>query len=210
MSGDADGRGFREQLADYIRQEATPPYKFGHQPRVYRLTREIAAALEPAPFYDDDIVYAAVYLHDLGVFLAHRPVEQAALETWDSARYACEQAPELLRRFGFPEAKVAAVVECIRDHQPKDDPQHFEATLIRDADILEQLGAVAVMRTAAKLGSDTRFVHMADARDALRRALDTLPDRIRLDATRGLALARVEALREFLWALEAEAGDDLG
>ncbi len=33
---------FRQAIADYIRIHAKPPDKFSHQPRVYRLAREIA------------------------------------------------------------------------------------------------------------------------------------------------------------------------
>ncbi len=119
------------------------------------------------------------------------------------------QRPALLAGFGCPAEKLPAVLACIREHQPHDQPTSFEATLLRDADILEQLGAIGVLRTAAKLGSDTRFHTFTDARDSLQRALDTLPANIRLDATRELALPRIQILREFLLALDSEASEHL-
>jgi uncharacterized protein len=66
---------FRQAIADYIAREARPVDKYGHQPRLYALTREIGKGLP----YDDDVVYAAVWLHDLGVFVGHRPEDPAEL-----------------------------------------------------------------------------------------------------------------------------------
>ena len=66
---------FREAIAEYIRSHAKPPDKFSHQPRLYRLARELA---QDQPF-DDDVVYAAAWLHDLGVFIGHRPEDPTAL-----------------------------------------------------------------------------------------------------------------------------------
>ena len=202
-------QNFRSQLDAYILREANPAHKYGHQPRLYALTQQIAAGIHPTPAYDDDVVFAAAFLHDLGVFIGHRPEDPIALAHWDHVAYACNLAPELLISFGFPEQKIPAVLDCIREHQPHDTPQTLEATLLRDADILEQLGAIGILRTASKLGSDTRFHTFTDACNSLQRTLDTLPALIRLDAARELAIPRIQALREFLLALDHEAGDHL-
>src|SRR5216117_3566778 len=103
---------YRQALADYIRTNAQPPDKFSHQPRLYALARELA---EDRPF-DDNVLYAAVWLHDLGVFVGHRPEDPEALARWDSVAYAVERAPAILDRFGFPHGKIPAVIEAIRTH----------------------------------------------------------------------------------------------
>jgi uncharacterized protein len=187
-----------------------PQHKYGHQPRLYALTLEIAGGIWPMPGYDDDVVFAAAFLHDLGVFVGHRPEDPNALAHWDHVEYICARAPELLTRFGFPAEKISHVLTCIREHQPNDEPSSFEATLLRDADILEQLGAIGVLRTAAKLGSDTRFQRFADVQRVLQRAVIELPSKLRLPAARELAQPRVAALENFLKAVDEEAGDDLG
>jgi uncharacterized protein len=78
--------------------------------------------------------------------------------------------------------------------------------VLRDADILEQLGAVGILRTVSKVGRDTRFVRFSDALRALRKNADELPGKLQLDAARRLAQPRLEALRSFLQAAEAETG----
>jgi len=68
---------YRQAIAGYIRANAKPPDKFSHQPRLYHLAKRLA---EAQPF-DDDVLYAAARMHDLGVFIGHRPEEPAALAT---------------------------------------------------------------------------------------------------------------------------------
>ena len=192
--------GYREAIADYIRAQAKPPDKFSHQPRLYRLAKRLA---EGQP-YDDDVVYAAAWLHDLGVFVGHRPEDPTELAGWDNVAYACRQAPRVLSKLGFPAGKIPAVVEAIRTHLPSSTPTTFEATVLRDADLLEQLGAVAILRSVSKVGRDTRFVRHADAVRALAKNVQELPARLNLPAARRLAEPRVEILKAFLAAVEAE------
>jgi uncharacterized protein len=198
--------GYREAIADYIRAQAKPPDKFSHQPRLYRLAKRLAEG-EPC---DDDVLYAAAWLHDLGVFIGHRPEEMTALAAWDNVAYACRQTPQVLRKLGFPEGKIPAVVEAIRTHLPSSTPTSFEATVLRDADLLEQLGAIAILRTVSKVGRDTRFVRHGDAVRALRQNVQELPARLNLPSARRLAEPRVEILKAYLAAIEFEAdGNEL-
>jgi uncharacterized protein len=193
--------GNREAIADYIRTQAKPPDKFSHQPRLYHLATLLA---EGRP-YDDDVVYAAAWMHDLGVFVGHRPEAPAALAAWDHVAYAIRQVPPILKQLGFPEGKIAAAIEAIRTHLPSSKPTSFEGTLLRDADILEQLGAITVLRTVSKVGRDTRFVRYSDAVRLLRRNVEELPSQLELPSARRLAAPRVETLKAFLAAAEAEA-----
>lgn len=197
---------YRAAIAEFIRAAAQPPDKFAHQPRLYQLARRIAGG-QP---YDDEVLYAAAWLHDLGVFMGHRPEDPVALASWDNVAYAAEQVPGLLRQFGFPESKIAAVVEAIRTHLPSGEPDTVEGLLLRDADILEQLGAVGILRTVSKVGRDTRYPTHGEAVRVLRRNLDELPGKLRLESARRLAEGRVGTLRTFLAALDKETeGVDL-
>lgn len=192
-------------LRDLIRYQARPIDKFGHQPRLGSLTEAVGAGLD----YDHDVVVAAAWLHDLGVFLGNRPADPEQLAHWDHVAYACEHAPLILGKTGFPDSKISAVVQAIREHQPKDEPTTIEATILRDADILEQLGAIGILRTVSKIGRDTRFPSFTDAIAALRRALEHLPGQIRLHSTRRLAEPRIRILESFLEAVDDEAGPNL-
>ena len=196
---------FRTALMEFIRREASPTEKYGHQPRLYALTQKIGNGLQ----YDDDVVFAAAWLHDLGVFVGHRPEDPAELARWDHVRYACERVPQILNDAGFPAEKVPAVLAAIREHQPQDYPTSIDATILRDADILEQLGAIGALRTVAKVGRDTRYATFTDAVKTLQKNLATLPEKIRLESTKRLAEPRIAALRNFLDAVESESAGAL-
>lgn len=196
---------WREAVEAYLRAEAKPVDKFGHQPRVYTL----AVRLGDGMSYDDDVLFAAAWMHDLGVFVGHRPLDPAELAHWDHVPYTIARARELLAGWGFPAEKLEAVAETIRTHQPQDEPAGIEAVLLRDADILEQLGAIGAARALAKTGRDSRYPTFSSVLSALRRAVEELPLRLRLEPARRLAEPRVKVLRSFLAALEDEAGKQL-
>jgi uncharacterized protein len=200
-SGTDAGYNFRSALAEYVRSQAMPVDKLGHQPRLYALTQLVGQGLA----YDDDVVYAAAWLHDLGVFIGHRPEDPVELARWDNVAYAMKQAPAALLQSGFPTTKVAQVVEAIRTHQPHLSPSAMEGTILRDADILEQLGAIGILRVAAKIGRDTRYPTFTDAATTLRKALAELPGNLHLDAAKALARPRVALLQGFLEELDQEA-----
>ena len=136
------GTNWREAVVAYIRAEALPVDKFGHQPRLYALATRLGEGME----YDDDILFAAAWMHDLGVFLKHRPHDPAELTDWDHVPYTIAQMRDLLPGWGFPADKIEAVAEAIQTHQPQDEPASVEAVLLRDADIMEQLGAIGACR----------------------------------------------------------------
>ena len=201
----SDRPDFRAIFPSLVREQALPVHKFGHQPRLYQLCCHVGEGLE----YDDDVVFAGAWLHDLGVFEGNRPSDVSALETWDHVAFVVQRLPALIRATNFPEWKLARLVTVVEEHQPHNSPTSIEAMIVRDADILEQLGAIAVLRTAAKLAKDTRFHHFADVYQTLRKQL-TLLDALQLPRARDLARPRVRALKSFLVSLESEAGDNLG
>ena len=195
-------QSYREAIVAYIRSNANPPDKFSHQERLYRVAVQIAA---DKPF-DDEVVFAAAWLHDLGVFVGHRPENPAALGHWDHIAYVVHKVPALLQGWGYPEHKIGAVLEVVKTHMPQHVPATFEATVIRDADILEQLGAVGILRTVSKIGRDTRFICFKDAVRALKKNLETLPTQLKLPTAIALAHDRVKILRAFVDAAETELG----
>jgi uncharacterized protein len=192
---------WRTSVIEYIRAEARPQDKFGHQPRLYAL----AAKLGEGMTFDDDILFAAAWMHDLGVFIGHRPVDPEELARWDHVPYTIARSRELLPKWGFPGQKLDGVAEAIRTHQPQDEPVTAEATLLRDADILEQLGAIGALRALVKVGRDSRYPTYSTVLPVLKRAVERLPGMLLLDGAREQARPRVETLRTLIDAIESEA-----
>jgi uncharacterized protein len=195
--------GWRTSVVEYIRAEAQPVDKFGHQPRLYALTQQLAEGQG----CDDDVLFAAAWMHDLGVFLGHRPADPAELVRWNHVPYTIARSSELLLGWGFPPEKLEAVAEAIRTHQANDEAQSAEAIVLRDADILEQLGAVGGLRAFVKVGRDTRYRTFSDVVPVLERAAAELPAMLRLPRARALAEGRLATLRALLFALREEGGE---
>jgi uncharacterized protein len=204
---------YRQVLDTFLQNQANPVDKYGHQPRLYALTQQIGRASAQPPqlplIYDDDVVYAAAYLHDMGVFIGHRPEDPEQLGQWDHVHYTVGIAPRLLQDSGFPEEKIPFVLRLIETHQPQDEPDSLEATILRDADILEQLGAVGILRAVAKVGRDTRYPTFTSVIAFLERNLAMLPHQIRLPSARKLAEPRITLLQQFLSSVQSEAGNHL-
>jgi len=192
---------YRSAIVEYIRANARPIDKFSHQPRLYALAKRLGEGMA----YDDDVLHAAAWLHDIGVFVGHRPEDPVALAAWDNVAYAVKEVPRLLREFGFPVAKIEAVLEVIANHLPSGAPSSVEGVLLRDADILEQLGAVGILRNVSKVGRDTRFHTFSDAVAILRRNAAELPGKLQLPQARQMAEERLRVMAAFLGGTEEEA-----
>lgn len=202
-SSDVTGMSaWRQSVISYIRAEAQPPDKYGHMPRLYALAVKVGEGLK----CDDDILFASAWMHDLGVFVGHRPHDPDELVRWDHVPYTVARARELLPGWGFPAQKLDAVAEVIQTHQPKDNPTRIEAIVLRDADILEQLGAVGLLRAVAKVGRDSRFPTFSSVLPVLRHAVCQLPGRLQTRNAQRLAQPRIELLQSVLLAIEEEAG----
>ena len=117
---------------------------FDHILRVLHLAERIAQA-EGA---DLEVVRAAVLLHDAQGSDGH--LTSAAREAHHQASAAF--ARQVLRAHGWPEARIAQVEHCIRAHRYRDrreEPRTPEARVVFDADKLDALGAVGVVRALA-------------------------------------------------------------
>jgi len=196
-------QNWRTEVENYIRQEARPADKFGHQPRLYALIQQLGVGLK----YDDEIVFAAAWMHDLGVFIGHRPEDPDALTRWNHIPYTKDRCRELLPGWGFPAHKLDGVLNAIEQHLPNAAPTSIEATLIHDADILEQLGATGCLRAFVKVGRDTRYQSFSSVLPLLERLCVELPGKLLLDAAKPVLASRIATTQALLQAIRAEAAE---
>lgn len=103
---------------------------FNHCNRVYHLARELNFN-----DYDDDVLYASCFLHDLVVGTSD-----------DLPQKSAKKAEQILHEVGFPPEKISAVVRCIETHYPGANPEIKEAKLLHDANLLDSLGAIGIVR----------------------------------------------------------------
>jgi uncharacterized protein len=102
---------------------------YEHSYRLYHLAREIGEGMD----YDDDVLHAACFLHDIERMVDH-------------PRGSSEKAKVILMETGFPAGRIAQVSEAILTHMPGGDPGSVEGKLLHDANLLDSIGAVGFAR----------------------------------------------------------------
>ena len=134
-----DWRGAVRQFAsDHFRH---PAWGYSHCERDYALARALATSDKVK--LDDDVLYAAAYLHDMAAFA---PWEKSDV---DHADEAARIVDTVLADSGFPMSKIDAVRDAIRTHMFDRHPVRNEAIYLHDADALDWLGAIGVARVMA-------------------------------------------------------------
>jgi uncharacterized protein len=183
-----------------------------HVDRVYRQALRIAQQEGASRV----VVGAAALLHDLGRTAAHSPGEHHADLSVGLAR-------EILADYALPAGVLEEIQHAIVGHSFSRgvEPRTLEARVVRDADRLDALGALGIMRWAvsgARRGSArTRNYHAGDP-FAVRRDIDDgaymldhfyakllkLADDMGTRTGRALADRRTAYMRGYLAELEAE------
>ena len=110
---------------------------YEHSYRIYQLARKIGEEME----YDDEVLHAACFLHDVEMHSGH-PTSSA------------EKARAILGETGFASGKIETVYEAILHHMPDEEGEvsgeepSIEGKLLHDANLLETLGAIGLIRLA--------------------------------------------------------------
>jgi hypothetical protein len=173
-----------------------PAWGYSHCLRDYALARELAAADHVA--VDDDVLYAAAYLHDMAAF---PPWEDVKV---DHSDVGARVVDSVLKGSGFPMQKIEAVRGAIRTHMYYRDPVGPEALYLHDADALDWLGAVGVARIMALVDPHGGSPDGPKAVAMLTDNLAKVPGRVLSPAGRARVPERQAELEKFLSDLKRE------
>jgi len=176
-----------------------PAWGYSHSQRDYRLARELAAADRVT--LDDDVLYAAAFLHDMAAFA---PWEKADVDHADEAAAIVDS---VLKDTGFPMAKIDAVRGAIRTHMFDRDPVGREALYLHDADALDWLGAIGAARELALADPNGGKPTGPDVVRDLEQNLAQVPSRVLSPAGRARMPALKAELARFLRDLRRESDD---
>ena len=173
-----------------LTEEYGGPWGINHTRRLLRLIGIIGEGKA----YDDDALWVAAHLHDWGGY-GHwaRPGVDHALRSRQVAE------PFLLERGYSPEA-MNLILECIEFHHADNATRRREVQLLSDADALDFLGVVGVLRDFSKNAKDLR-----QAYDISRKRRSKLPGLLCLAASKALAVQRLADMDALLAKLEADS-----
>lgn len=129
------------ELAKSFYDNGDPSHDLLHIRRVAK-TCESLAKDENA---NRDVVMAAAILHDLVNLPKNHP------ERLQASQMAAEKSRAFLRETGFSEEEIAHISQVIVEHSYSlgKQPTSIESAVLQDADKLDALGAIGILRTAS-------------------------------------------------------------
>jgi hypothetical protein len=196
----ASGADWRAKVRSFASEHfRQPAWGYSHSSRDYALARELAAA--DGVTLDDDVLFAAAYLHDMAAFPPWADAKK------DHADVAADLVHTVLEGTGFPMAKIEAVRGAIRTHMYFRDPVGPEAVYLHDADALDWLGAIGVARILALVDPNGGAPNAPAMAKNLEDNLAKVPDRVVSPAGRAMVPGRKAEFETFLKQLRRESRD---
>lgn len=193
----APGADWRATVREFAKEHfKNPAWGYSHSERDLSLARALAA--NDRVMLDEDVLYAAAYLHDMAAF------PPWANEKLDHSDIAADAVGAILRDTGFPMAKIDAVGGAIRTHMFYREPLGPEALYLHDADALDWLGAVGAARIFALIDPKGGNPDGPKAVKMLEDSLANVPSHVRSPAGRALLPERCAQLKQFLQDLRSE------
>ena len=177
-----------------------PAWGFSHSERDYALARSLAATDRVT--LDDDVLFAAAYLHDIAAF-----APWGGEEPPDHSDVGADVVGSILKGTGFPMDKLEAVRAAIRTHMYYRDPVAAEAVYLHDADALDWLGAIGAERIIALADPNGGDPDGPKVIKMLEENLAKVPGRVVSPAGRALEGPRKRELGVFLRELKGESAD---
>lgn len=193
-------------------------HDLGHFRRVYHTAKQIA--IDEPTSVDPLVILAAAYFHDVVSLPKNHPDNKM------SSRYAAVKTREILQELNFPSEKIDSICHAIEAHSfsAQIEPETLEAKIIQDADRMESLGALGVMRTFYVSGRIGREPFDSNDLHAKNRPLDDkrfgldhfyakllkLPELLQTEGGRRIANTRTPFLRFFMEELEKNIQSNQG
>jgi uncharacterized protein len=175
-----------------------PVWGYAHCLRVCMLAEKLAR--EEGIDYDAEALRLASLLHDIGLYRAYSMREGA-----DHVRRSLAVAAGMLRDGDYPPDASGIVLDAIEHHPPGASPgHHAESDLLKDAVALDYLGSIGLSRVFAMVGLEDDVPDLPAAFRHARSLRRSLPDLLRLGASRELARERVVEMDEFFANLERD------
>ncbi len=162
-----------------LTEERGGTWGINHTRRLLNLVAQISEGLN----YNNEAVWIAAHMHDWG---AYAPWAQKGV---DHVERSVQVAEEYLAQHDCPPDLKALILECIALHHKPGADRSLEATLLRDADGLDFLGVVGVLRDFSKSPRDLRA-----AFEQVQKRRLAVPPILQLDRARSLAADRIREM----------------
>lgn len=177
---------------------AHPALGWKHCQRVYHLAKELSQHLT----LDDEILYISAMLHDTGKYPMY------ILTNVDHALRSKGIAMNLLKNYQFEQNRLIKILEAIEFHMYYSEPGNSdEAVYIRDANILDNLGNVGIMKMFCLVGQDELITSPEEALFRIQTFAEALPKKVYSKTGRRIAVKRREEIMRFLSGIKRQTAE---
>ncbi len=186
-----------EKLIAFVKEKhAVHPFAgIDHIERVH----DISLALAKGTAADVDVLRVGAYLHDIAVpvFGPDKHNERAA-----------EVVGDLLDKVGVPGEKQKQVFDIIRTHTRylKTEPSTLEAKILKDADGVDYLGAVGIMRGVMRSFRNKSYAGnvSSQGKQILGNLLNNIEETFATEKGKQMAKDRIDFIKMFIERLDKE------
>lgn len=184
-----------------------PAHDWAHIGRVASIAMSLAKDMD----VNIECVLAGVYCHDIVNLPKNHPDRKMA------STMAAEKAEKYLIEAGFSDAEIAIIKKAVVEHSFSKGlkPSTLEAAIVQDADRLDSLGAIGILRCAAvNTQMQSTFYDPLDPLAEMRELDDKkfmldhyyvklykLPELMNTPKAKEMAKARVAYMKEFISTL---------
>jgi uncharacterized protein len=173
-----------------LTEEYGGPWGINHTRRLLKLIDIIGAGQS----YHTDALWVAAHLHDWG---GYKPWVQPGV---DHALRSRQVAETFLAERHYPPDEAQLILECIEFHHSGNSARPLEVQLLSDADALDFLGVVGVLRDVSKNAKDLR-----QAYNISRKRRTKLPGMLCLAKSKEIAVQRLADMDDLFAKFEADA-----
>ncbi len=170
-----------------LTEEYGGQWGISHTRRLLELISLIGEGMD----YNEEALWIAAHLHDWGAYAPW------AVKEVEHALRSSQVAEDYLTERSCPVELKALVLECIEFHHSGGEQISLEATLLREADILDFLGVVGVLRDFSKNARDLRKAYTIS-----QGRRNSLPGRLSLAKAKVLAEERIHEMDELFSRFE--------
>ncbi|MDG1708568.1 MAG: hypothetical protein P8H03_07385 [Emcibacteraceae bacterium] len=171
-----------------------------HYERNFHMSKKIAAA--ESTKVDEDVLFAASFLHDMGVF------EPYAIAGAEHSKTAADNIEAILNPTNFPNEKIEDVKATILAHMfYADAGDNKMAAIFHDADTLDFLGSIGVARIISITTRDDWATDLATAIKTIEGFNVDLPSKLIFEGSKEIAKKRVNESNMFIESLKSESND---
>ena len=153
--------------------------------------------LGPKMSADMEVLLAGALLHDVGVVVNRK----------NHYTVGRKRASEILKEVGFPEEKLEDALHVLESHSRYGgpDPQSTEAKVGQDADALEYIGAIGILRALVRGLNDGSFNgRISDFPEFLKSILAKVEDTFHTKEAEAIGRSRLEYMNAFIERIEKE------